>query len=268
MTFDPLELPPPNYQDPISKEVWTLENIHLCIKSLPVNKIQTLDLSNYVGKTLRQVQEKLDQTTGPDHLVLHMMTISSDRSYYFKQSLPPDLQSLLDHVVQPGDNVLYDTFQYFNRRTLADHSMQQAMNRPRPIDVKENLLHWINEDLFTGVKVEQAELPPWLCNMLLGEEDDENGNIDAETIRAVNQEFPYFRVTSDQGRFGIMMGPEVIPMINLEGTGIKASQLCTALGQKAPPDDHVMFECLYIVAPTQVSPLAVLRDLLLATAKT
>lgn len=217
---------------------WSLENCHDYDDEGGFEESRSL--GGYVGKTLREVQEELDDQSDAAYRVHtairndRWVDNSPDHKRYglgreegWRSEDSDDPQITMDYIVQPGDHGNASFNRYYHGDCFKE--MMSEDEAAEGIAMIEGLTQMFEGAGFDGVVITKIPLPQHIRDWMLQDEPD----LDDDELDAASDELTYLRVETGQGTFGIFIA--AYPAIDLTGTGIELKELVPEM-EDAPPD--------------------------------
>jgi len=115
------EIPDTGKICPICKKQWTIENF---TEALRISNTITINLKDFIGKTLNDVQAFYDQKIEATYFMQRELAIRNDRFIDLTPTSSSqnergwlDKQSIGDnYIIQPGDETFFNVFEYFHKK--------------------------------------------------------------------------------------------------------------------------------------------------------
>ena len=213
---------------------WDIGNCHDYVEDERFEEGVPLD--SYVGKTLRQVQEELDRLNDAvrfvdlavrnDQWVNSSPRARSGENEGWRCADSTDHKITEDYVVQPGDEGMFRTHEYYHGACARIRQAELAVEQEA--ETVEAFREMFEQTGFDAVVITKTALPNHIRDWVRQEGKD----IDDEVIA---NEMTYFRVETGQGAFGIFIA--AYPLIDLTGTNVGLVDVAPELaGVPIPPN--------------------------------
>lgn len=194
---------------------------------------EDLDLSRFVGKTLREVETELSTRADALRAFGHPLHVQNPQwvdSNVNEQWATPEERGwrdvAWDYIVQPADNTSVFCYHFYHGQCF------RQLNSERVVEEEtlnlEGMKQMLEETGFDDVSITRVPLPEHLRRWVAADLDE------SESVDEVAKAFKYYRVETQQGSFGIAVA--AYPMLDLEGSGVSLRDLEPQLASEAPPD--------------------------------
>ncbi len=230
----PETMPNSKIVDPITGVGWTIADCHEAIAEATHEEI---DLTAFVGKTLREVKQALEEradglyTLRPNG-VRNASCIDMTEEFFEPVNLEGwrrEEEITDNYIIQPGDRVEVDVVRFYHADSHKEYLAKQQLEETT--ETAFAFKEWLTETGFTGVSLAITKVPQGLIDQFPEEAEDEE-------TKEIFSQLPYYQVTTDQGTFGLLTGGEDVPWLYSADSGITTQELQRELNPLEPVDEE------------------------------
>jgi len=226
----PFPLPNPRFVCAGCGGGWTLDNCHDIDNE---GGFEEIDLSPFVGKTLREAQQEVLERTDAmrDFYKLAIKnpkwvdTNVPDRRECqrgWRDEETKDVTISLDYVVQPNDSTQVHTYRFYHGSCFRQY--REECLAQQNVQMKELMKDMFEGAGFKDVHITSNKLPQHMRDWMMlvdGVLEDS----DKEMYEKMCDQVKYDRVDTEQGSFGVMHGASGEAYLDLDGTGVTLREL-------------------------------------------
>jgi hypothetical protein len=225
-------IPAPDQIDPLNGQGWTLETCH---DAWPEESHETIDISDGVGKSLGVVTRALALRRDG---IYRMWPSDGIRNDSYVDMTPSDEtfgepanpegwrhgKEINDgYIVQPGDKIQVNVVRFYHGET---YKIYRASEHKKELEtIQEGLRQMLDLAGFTDIRVASGEIPQGRLSEWFGTQEASDQEVHEYFLH-----LPYLQVETKEGSFGILIGEEAVPFLDLVGTGTTARDLGKGIG--------------------------------------